>query len=256
MKRLKKTLALLAAALFCVLPLLSPINAQAAEPITYYLKYLPEKSSWAYQQLTAWDYNDNYGDISYVVMAIKDGDSLVIDGDVPFDLELNVQLANLTVLNASTFIFNTKGIDELYLHDGITIINCDVKNAYVYNESVCNFNKNVTNLNILGVADINATVAVIGTVNHVKGADNYKTYYEAYNFKPETLYIEKGSLRTEAANYSTTPSTTTTTPSTTPSAPSAGEYDDVPKTGDSYLALMLVGAAAVCLFGSYRLKRS
>ena len=173
-----------------------------------------------------------------------------------------MRLGTVTILNVETIVLEAEGIDSLYIHSNpVCAINSEVSNAYVYGTAVCNFNKNVTNLNILGETDINATVVGVGAVAHLKGSDSYHTYYEYYNFGANTLVIENGSVKTKTEYYSTVPSATST-----PSAPAAttqpttgtasGEYDSVPKTGDSYLALTLVGAAAVCLFTSYRLKRS
>ncbi len=256
MKRFKKTLALFAAALLCILPILDqPITAQAEEPITYYLKYLEDMQEWRYQQLTAWDENNHHGQLNHVLGHIKDGDTIVINGDVPLTLELSVRLKNLTILNADTVIVSANGIDEYYQHDGVCVLNSEVKTAYVHGNSVCNFNKNVTDLSILGENDINAYIGAIGTVGHVIGKDNHKVYYEAYSFVKDTLRIEDGSLRTEAKHYSTTaPSAPAVT--TPPAAGNANDYDAVPKTGESSMAILLAGMAAVCLFGSYKLRRN
>ena len=259
MKRLKKTLALFTAALFFVLPLFTQtLTAQAEEPITYYLKYLEEDKEWRYQQLTAWDEKDNNGPLSHVLSYIKDGDTIVIDGDAYITMEFNAHLANLTILNADTIIISTKGVDNYYQHDGLCVLNGDVKNAYIYDRSVCNLNNNVTNLNILGANDINATVGVVGTAGHVKGSDNFKVYYEGYNFAKDTLCIEDGSLRTDPKNYSTTAPATSTPSTSTPStgnSSTSGDYDDVPKTGESNMVIWLTGIAVVCLLGSYKLRR-
>ncbi len=259
MKRLKKTLALFTAALFCVLPLFSQsLTAQAEEPITYYLKYLEDMQEWRYQQLTAWDENDHNGPLNHVLAHIKDGDTIIIDGDPYIIMDFNAHLANLTILNTSTIVITTKGVDEYYQHDGLCVLNGDVKNAYIYGNSTCNINNNVTNLNILGENDINANVGVVGTAAHVKGSDNFKVYYEGYNFAKDTVRIENGSLRTDPKNYSITAPTTskpaTTTPSTGSSSAS-GDYDDVPKTGESNVVIWLTGIAVVCLLGSYKLRR-
>ena len=258
MKQLKRTFALFTAALFCVLPLFTQtLTAQAEEPITYYLKYLEEDKEWRYQQLTAWDPNDNNGPLSHVLEYIKDGDTIVINGEESINLELNVHLKNLTILNANTVIVSANGIDEVYQHDGVCVLNTDVKDAYIHDKSVCNFNKNVTNLNIIGTDDINAQVGVEGTADHVKGYDNHRVYYEYYNFAKNTVRIINGSLHTDAAHYSTTPSSTPAP--NTPAAGSSstsGDYDDVPKTGESNTILWLTGIAAVCLLGSYKLRNN
>ena len=260
MKRLKKTLALFTAALFCVIPLFTQsLTAKAEEePITYYLKYLEDMKEWRYQQLTAWDVNDNHGPLSHVLAYIKDGDTVVVNGEESINLELEAHLKNLTILNANTVLVSAKGIDEVYQHNGVCVLNTDVKDAYIYDTSVCNFNKNVTNLNIIGTDDINAQVGAIGKAGHVKAYDNHKVYYECYHFAPGTLCIINGALHTDPAHYSTTPSgpaaSGTTAPSTGNSSAS-GDYDDVPKTGESHMILWLTGIAAICLLGSYKLRK-
>lgn len=260
MKRLKKTLALFTAALFCVMPLFTQsLSAKAAEePITYYLKYLEDMDEWRYQQLTAWDDSDNHGPLSYVLAYIKDGDTVVVNGEESINLELEVHLKNLTILNANTVFVSAKGIDEVYQHDGVCVFNTDVKDAYIYDTSVCNFNKNVTNLNIIGTDDINAQVGVVGKAGHVKGYDNHKVYYECYNFAPETVCIINGALHTDPAHYSTTPSGSAVSGTTAPStgnSSASGDYDDVPKTGESHMIFWLTGIAAICLLGSYKLRK-
>lgn len=257
MKRLKKTFALFTAALFCVIPLFTQsLTAKAEEePITYYLKYLEDMKEWRYQQLTAWDVNDNHGSLDHVLAYIKDGDTIVINGEESINLELEVHLKNLTILNANTVIVSANGIDEVYQHDGVCVLNTDVKDAYIYDKSVCNFNKNVTNLNIIGTDDINAQIGVEGTADHVKGYDNYRVYYEYYNFAKNTVRIINGSMHTDAAHYSTTPSSTSSAGSSSSSSTS-GDYDDVPKTGESNMVIWLTGIAAVCLLGSYKLRRN
>ncbi len=260
MKRFKKVLALLVAALFCVLPILSqPITAEAAEePITYYLKYLPADGEWRYQQLTAWDDKDNNGPLYYVWHHIKDGDTIVIDGaGQSIDLDLYVRLANLTVINVDILRVNATGIDEYYQHNGVCVLNTDVKNAYVYNNSVCNFNKNVNDLNILGSADINASVGCLGTVGHLLGKSDYQTFYECYNIAAGQLKLEDGSFRTESKYYSTTAPTTSAPSTSTPSTGNnSGAYDDVPKTGSSNMPVWLMAIAVVCFCSVGLLKKN
>lgn len=261
MKRFKKVIALLTAALFCVLPILSqPITAEAAEePITYYLKYLPEDGEWRYQQLTAWDPADNNGPLYHVWHHIKDGDTLVIDGaGQNFDLDLYVRLANLTVINVGILRVNATGIDEYYQHNGVSVLNADVKNAYVYNDSVCNFNKNVSDLRILGSADINASVGCLGTVGHLLGKSDYQTFYECYNIAAGQLILQDGSFRTESKYYSTTAPTASKPATSAPATGNnnSGAYDDVPKTGSSNMLVCLMAIAVVCFCSVGVLKKN
>lgn len=279
MKKMKKIVSLLAAAALCLMPLATfSLQARAAEPVTYYLKYLPGDNEWRYQVGSAWDDTAVHRELYYMKLDIKDGDYMVIEGNNDLILDVNVRLGNLTINRATTPIITAKGIDNCYiLQDSRCVINGDVTNAYIYDNGFCNFNNNVTNLEIIGSSDINATVAVVGTAGHVKGVSNLQTYYDLYNFEAGKLYIENGSVRTEEKYYSTTPqSTAATAPSTaaasssaaaeTPaaSAPAAsgtastaasGEYDDVPKTGEANTCIWLLGIAAVCLLGRYQLNK-
>lgn len=275
MKRMKKIVSLLAAAMLCLMPLANlSLTAHAAEPVTYYLKYLPSDNEWRYQVGSAWDDTAVHRELYYMKLDIKDGDYMVIEGNNDLILDLSVRLGNLTMNSATTPIITAKGIDNLYvLRDSRCIINGDVTNAYIYDNGFCNFNNNVTYLEIIGSSDINATVAAGGTVGHAKGVSNLQTYYDLYNFEAGRLYIENGSVRTEAKYYSTTPQGTQTapapaapaasaTPDPAPAAPASssaaaasGEYDDVPKTGEANTCIWLLGIAAVCLLGRYELNK-
>lgn len=274
MKRMKKIVSLLAAAVLCLMPLANlSLTAHAAEPVTYYLKYLPDDNEWRYQVGSTWNSNGVHRELYYMKLDIRDGDYMVIEGSGELILEVNVRLGNLTINHATSSIITANGIDDCYvLPDSWCVINGDVTNAYIYDNGFCNFNNNVTNLEIIGTSnDINATVAVGGTVGHVKGSSNQQTYYELYNFEADRLYIQDGSLKTEEKYYSTTPqATAAAAPSTTapaPSAPTAGapaastntaassEYDDVPKTGEANTCIWLLGIAAVCLLGRYQLNK-
>lgn len=98
---------------------------------------------------------------------------------------------------------------------------------------------------------------------------------EYYNFKANTLEISDGTLTTDSSNYSTSPSgssqstdvgsqqtTAADSQQTAAAADSqqaatvSGEYDDVPKTGESQTAVpLLIGAAFVCMLGSLWLRK-
>lgn len=267
MKKARKIITLFAAALLCVLPILStPITAKAVEPTTYSVKYDSGSGDWRYM-VGQWNDESTSREIYYLKQDIVDGDYLVIAGADGHTLELNVRLGNLTILStASIPIITVKGIDNLYvLNNSQCVINGDVTNAYIYDRGLCNFNNNVSYLEIIGTSDINAIVAVGGTAGHVKGYDNNTVYYDFYNFNKGTLYIENGSVRTDEKEYSktapagtattTTPATTTSSAGTTSSSNSA-EYDDVPKTGESNIVVWLMAAALLCTVGSYELKRN
>ena len=269
MKKLKKIVVLFTAALLCLLPVISnPLTANAeGNPTTYYVKYVEDSGEWRFQYGT-WDDNNEGRELYYLTEGIQNGDLLVIDGTTDINLQVKVKLSNLTVVNSPLALVSAASFDEVHVINNSTAsVTGDVANAYVYNESVCNFNTNVTNLYIINTNqndDPDANVAVIGTTGYVKGTDAGSTYYEGYNFKTNTLRIENGHLTTAAENYSTTATATPsasaapTTPAaaTTTTTPSAGEYDDVPKTGDPFVTpFLFLGIAAVCLTGSYALKK-
>lgn len=273
MKKMKRMLSFLAALALCLVPLFGNTMTVRAEgePVTYYVKYLPDSDEWRYQTGT-WTDGGSHRDLYYMKEAIKDGDLLVIDGSADINLTVNARLSNLTIVHGDLAIIHTNGIDNLYaINDSKSAINGNVTNAYVYDTSLCNFNNNVSNLEIINSKGelLESTVAVAGTVDHVKAYGRSYTHFELYNFAANTFYMASGNLKTDAANFSTTPTATatpaptaapaeTTTPSTTTStnSSSSGEYDDVPKTNDiRFNPLWLVGIAAICFVGSYELKK-
>lgn len=264
MKQFKKSIMLFAVALFCMVPFFAAsMTAHAADPVTYYLKYVENEDEWRYQTGT-WQDGNSHRELYYMKQDIKDGDLVVVDGYEPLDLSVNVRLSNLTVVHGSHIVVAAKSFDNVFVINGSTAaITGDVTYAEVYDASVCNFNSNVGTLKVLSEKEntLQASVAVVGTVNHLyAGGKDYK-HYEFYSFKANTLRVEKGELKTDKANYSETAqaATTTTTPSTNTgsSSGSSSEYDDVPKTGDiRFNPLWLLMIAGACLAGAYRLKKN
>lgn len=258
MKQFKKISSFILAFLLCLTAFLgTPMAASAEEgPTTYYLKYVPASNEWRFQ-IGTWDPNGYHRELYYVYQDIKDGDLLVIDDteNAGIDLHLDVQLSNLTIVHGEYIIVTTKGIDDFYcLNNSTCAINADVTNAYVYDAGVCNFNKNVSKLELLSEKNdlLSATIAVVGTLDHVIASGKSYLHFEHYNFKENTFYMEKGTLKTDASNYSKTPVTPETT--STPATPD-DEYDEVPKTADiRFNPLWLVGIAALCFAGSYKLR--
>lgn len=267
MKQLKKSITFLAIALFCMVPFFATsMKAQAAEPVTYYLKYVDNEDEWRYQTGT-WQDGNSHRELYYMKQDIKDGDLIVVDGYEPLELNVDVRINNLTVVHGSHIVVAAKSFDNVFVINGSTAaVTGDVTYAEVYDASVCNFNSNVGTLKVLSEKEneLAASVAVVGTTNYLyAGGKDYK-HFEFYNFAANTLRVEKGDLKTDKANYSETGTTapSTTTPSTstgsgTTSGAASGEYDDVPKTGDiRFNPLWLVCIAGVCLAGAYRLKKN
>lgn len=263
MKKHSRIVAILTTLILCIAPLFaSALTVRAEGPVTYYLKYQADKSEWRYQVGNTWEDNEADGTLQDLVASIKDGDSLAIDGEADLLLDLNVHLVNLSIVRATQAVVAAKSIDEFYaLGNSVSAISGNVKNAYIYDGCLCNFNNNVSRLELLSENNVNlsATVAVAGTVGHLKASGSEFVHFEFYNFTANSLLIEDGHLKTLSTKYSEKPQAGTTpaaTPApTTPSAP-AGEYDDVPKTGDfSISPLWFLGIAALCLTGQYSLKR-
>jgi len=259
MKNFKKCLALFSVALICLLPLFgSAITAEASTAKVWYVKYVSEINEWRWQPDT-WKEDGHHRELYYLQQDIKDGDTIVIDGTGSIDLTVGVNLGNLTILNPDFSMVAAKSIDKFYAGGNCSAaINCDVNEAYVYDQCSVNFNNNVKYVEIICKDGPKANVAVLGTASHVKGWDGTKVSYEAYNFASGKLRINDGALKTDAADYSTTPSAAPA-PSV-PSAPAAGsssadDYDEVPKTGDFGMNIIWLSAIAIlCLFGSYKLK--
>lgn len=263
MKKLKKIVTLLLAAALMLTPLMSNVmTANAEEPVTYYVKYVEDIKEWRFQT-GEWKDDGYHRELYYLEQDIKDGDVLVVEGNTStLNLKVNVRLSNLTYKQANANV-TAKSVDNCYvIFNSYCATNGDVTNAYVYDSSVCNFNNNVTNLEVIStVSGLTASIAVVGTVEHLKGYDSEKVYYDFYNFTTNTLAMEGGTLKTNAANYSTTaPAASTTAPATTTTGTasgttaSSGEYDDVPKTGEWNPAWMLLAVAAVCGAMSKKLR--
>ena len=279
MKKLKKMIVLFTAALFCLLPILSqPLTVQASTPTTYYLKFIEANNEWRFlKDVTVWDDTAFHRELYYMQQDIKDGDTIVIDSSKDINLTVYVKLANLTVLNSTMAVVTANGYDEVYIANGSTAaVNGDVANGYVLNSSIANFNNNVGNLQVNEASAVNvlgnlknlymydptnpqADITCAGTVDYVKSYDDDYLYYEYYNFAKGSMVIDFGNVMTDASKYSTTApagAATPSAPATSTGSSSAGEYDDVPKTGDfSVSPVWFLAIAAVCMLGYFKLER-
>lgn len=258
MKKHCKIVAFLTALLLCLTPLFgSVLTVRAEGPVTYYVKYQADIAEWRYQTGSAWVDGGKSDDLTSLQSSIKDGDLLVIDGEDEILLNVNVHLNNLTIVRSPGAVIAAKSIENFYaINNSVSAISGDITNAYVYDACLCNFNNNVTNLELSSTqnVDLAATIAVAGTVNHLKAAGKEFVHFEFYNFAENTLFIEAGHLITDASKYSEAPQAVTTPAPTTPSAP-AGEYDDVPKTGGFSISLLwFIGMAVLCFAGHRKLK--
>lgn len=280
MKKLKKLVSVLAAALLlAALPHGSMLTVYAAGT-TFYVFYDSDDDQWYYQRDTSSRNIDIEQKEAFQLKdVISDGDIVVVEGrgNQNDGLTLDVskaRLSNLTLKNAATVVIHTNGIDECYVLDGtVAAVNGNVTNAYVYDKGSVTFNNNIGILNITrSSGDIRANVSCSGTVDYVSATDEHRTRYECFNVAAGRLSITNGTLDTDEAYYSKTGSVPAApsepTPQPAPSAkpaqaaqnaakPSASEYDDVPKTGESAAPyLWLLGTAALCFAGKLALKKS
>ena len=256
MKHLKKFLSILAVLALCLTPLFStPLTANAAGGTTYYVKYVPSLDTFRYQ-IGSWQDGQEHFGLDILPANIKDGDLLVINDtlDVGIKLSVDVSLNNLTIVDGNSVVVSAKKITDFYaLNGSVSAVNGDITNAYIYDNSVSNLNNNVKNVIIINSKEdlLEATVTVAGTCDHIVASGKSYKHYELYNFKANTLCVEKGDLKTSEGNYSKTPSASNTTPSTPDS-----EYDDVPKTADvRFNPLWLALAGIICLAGSACIKK-
>ncbi len=269
MKSFKTIVSLLTvAAMLFLLPGGNAMQVSADEPVTYSLKYVEENGEWRFH-VGAWDdTNSGHRELYYLKESIKDGDQIVIEeGNNPLNLELSVNLKSITFNHSGNAVITAKSTENVYvLRDSVAAVNGDVINAYVYDNAVANFNNNVTNLYITKERSGEQTIAVVGTVAYAKTSDAEQIYNEFYNFEAGSFYQEKGILKTDASKYSATPTTdststtqsaadTSTSVSADSSAASDSEYDDVPKTGESFLPYLLLMAAGICFGSAYLLHR-
>ena len=265
MKLFKKVFSLLAVAALCMGFFFSnSLTASAAEPTTYYLKYVSANNQWRYQEGNTWKADGFHRELYYMHEKIKDGDIVIIDSTVNLTLELDVRLSNLTIVSANTAVVYAKGYDNVYVLAGsIAAINGDVANADVYGNAIVNFNNNVGFLRVLDEkgTDLHATINCLGTVDHLYGGSPTQLVYENYSYAKDSLRIVDGANKTDVTKFTSTPPAATTTPSTPAtnnnSNNSNNDYDDVPKTGDNGFMnpVLLVAIAAICAFGAYKLKK-
>lgn len=261
MKQIKKLVTLLTALVLCLVPLFGNTMTVNAAGYTYYVKYVESLGQWRFMPDT-WSDSGHHRELYYMQLDLKDGDIIVVDDagtTNPITLEVAVNLSELYVSTLGISNITAKGIDNCHIiQNGQSIINAPVKNAYVYDKALAQFNYDVENLEVIASKGdtLMATVGTNGTVKHLK-AYSTKLHYEFYDFAKGALSIVDGHLKSAEGTYSATPSATTPAPAapSTPAAPS-GEYDDVPKTADiRFNPLWLVALAAACFAGSYALKQ-
>ncbi len=263
MKQIKKLVTLLTALVLCLVPLFGNTMTVNAAGNTYYIKYVEDIQQWRFLP-NPWSEGGYHRELYYMQLDLKDGDVIVVDDKDTantINLEVNVNLSELYVNTAIPSNITAKSIENCYIvENGKSIINAPVKNAYVYDKALGQFNYDVENLEVIASKGdtLGATIGTNGTIKHVK-AYSTKLHFEFYDFAPGALSIVNGELKSAEGTYSATPSAPAATPApaapSTPAAPS-GEYDDVPKTADMrFNPLWLMALAAACFAGSYALKK-
>lgn len=270
---MKKLLSIFAVACFAlILWAQNIVPVSAAEPTTYVVKYDDSNDQWYYQIGSSWDDTvpPPRREIYYMIQDMKDGDYVVVDAtNGQGTLVLDFTLGNLTILPNSNALITCKGVIEYYqLNNTAVSLTANVEKAFVYDNAIANFNKNVNVLELIYDQTPEMIAGVGGTCSEfwVHTYDASQTKYHLWNFK-ETLLFNETILKTPYGTYDINPpaspaapivsATPSSTPTSTPSAPSssADEYDDVPKTGDSAMFLWMFGLAALCFAGSYSFKK-
>lgn len=276
MKKRKNIITMLAATALIFMAGSNSFKSQAAEPVTYSVRYMPETQDWEYRADTS-DFEDPdlYRELYYMKETLKDGDLVAVyyDGSSNSDpvLDLgNVHLSNLTIAQSDGHSIIYAGyIDQCFLLAGTTSsINSDINTLYVYDSITCNLNKNVKELRLSfqDVDNMHSTIGCTGSVEHFYAASETYTPYDLYHFEANSFYLLNGDLQTPEDKYSKTASSSA--PLQTPAPPSnsaepsnsaadpSAEYDHVPKTGNTSPVLWLLCTAVLCLGGYLGIKHS
>lgn len=289
MKGFRKFVSVLtAAALLALLPGSNALTVRADDPVTYSVKFTSgETNCWCYVTGSTFDEDAIRLETKYLVDILKDGDTVVVyNGDMAPDKPLDLgtaRLANLTVHQNVNAVIHTGGVQDCYVLAGnYSAISGDVVNAHLYDKVTCTFNGNVSEMTLHVEGDPTSSITCSGTVGHFYCAIPFRTYYQMYNVKEGKFNIVNGYSQMPDWDYSSTPSEETTPApeqqpaadqqpapapdqseaASTPAEPSApassadSEYDAVPKTGQNYLYLWLLGISALSFAGCVILKKT
>ena len=260
MKLLKRLfVTALAIALVAFVPQANTMTAKAATT-TFTVKYVPENSEWRVQPLSNWDAAKGHGDLGYLYSNVKDGDIIVIVGDASspaLKLSVGAKISNLTIygaVNGVTYETGTEVTEVYVLKGSIASLDGYCKNVHVYDDSSCNVFKDADLVQACKESTMTMNISAVGTVGHFQSVDNGTVLKDIYNVATNTLRIEKGELKTDAANYSLT--ATATTPSKTSTGTATGTATNngasvSPKTGESSYAILLFAGAIFCFVGAF-----
>lgn len=273
MKKHTKIMSLLTlAAMLVLIPGANTLTVSADAPTTYNITYIDDKGEWRYTDEEDFDEGSHHS-LSHIEDDIKDGDIVVIYGNdsVPGHFDFPVHLSNLTIMGAEEYVIvTTRGVTDFFaLQESVAAVNGDIQNAYLYQDSRVTFNNNVNYLEVNADFDSDIETDCKGTVGHFLWHFEGSVRYDIYNVASGRLEVDE-ELKTNSEFYSTTPGATATAPAAaentpapadtpaqnTTTPPASNEYDDVPKTGEAPVSLVLLGVAVVCLAGSRALKRA
>lgn len=212
MKKFKTVISLvLAVAMLVFLPGVSSLQASAAEPqyTTYVIRYFDEYNDWRFQisENGTWNDKAEHRELYYMYQWIKDGDAIVVEGDGSSrEIKVNANLSNITYNHGKGAIIFAPSVQYVFvLRDSVGIVNGDVMSAYVYDNSIAQFNNNVGNLFLVEATEGKQTVGVAGTVGCAEFNDLQHVIARFYSFAQCSFALKEGALKTDAAYYSLTP---------------------------------------------------
>lgn len=270
MKKIKALISLLAvAALLATVPNCTALTAKADSATTYAVKYVGgDVDSWRYQVASTYEDGKDSLSASYLPDRIKAGDHVVVyaGANTSSDsLDLgSATLGSLTIYNGALAVVKTGGVTNAYVLAGSTAaITGDVANAYLYDSTTCTFNSNVNELVLYSGAEATSNISCGGTVEHfLRCATDNTLYCQFYHIAKGQMKLVNGSYQVPDWAYDTTGQyasnknqNTTNTTTNTENKNDANEYDDVPKTGDSFAVVWLLGASVLCFAASEYFKR-
>lgn len=267
MEKIKKLVTVLAAAAAMILlPGAFALTASAEEPNTFFLNYSAEDGWYMLLEEEIHDENAPHKVMDAFFLCAKDGDIVVVNNSVE-DAELldlrDLHLSNLTIDTEALTKVSVGSVDYcMFLQSSQCALTGQVKYAVIFDPCLVNFNSNVQGIEISVPegADCGSTVGCSGTVGSMKVLFSDNSSYTMYNFKQNTLFFEEGRLQTDQDNFTMTPPAATPAPAPTfapqTSGGSAGEYDHVPKTGESHAFVWFLAAALLCTAISIGTKRA
>lgn len=208
---MKKTISIVLALLAVFSSFISPA-VFAAEPHTYIVRYVPEKREWRSQKLSSWDNSEENYNMDYLWGNLQDGDTLTISGDENSptfgDLKIVKKLAKLTLyaVRSGIIVYSESAINEVYVLKGTSAtLNGQYDTIYVYDDSSCEINNDVSKLQISGETCMKMNVTAHGMVGYCQIDDRGNVIYTVFNAEPDTLKVVDGVLQESGKGSIITP---------------------------------------------------